>query len=317
MDKKFKQKYLHYNRFAHYAYDIYQKVRKNIYWNSFPLNNNENYEPFFIVGCGRSGNTLLRRIMTTKTGVVIPPETYVLGKIIRLHKAYKNLKWYNYVNLVISTIEYHNQFYTFEINSLKELALELKDLSKDKRSLAHILNRFYCFYAEKKGLEIKYWGDKTPMNAMSVYEIKEVFPNAKFVHLIRDGIDVSYSYMNSGLMEYTAAALKWKRVVKFVQNFGKKNPENYLEIRYEGLVTKPDEIVRRVCGFLDIEYNEKMLYIENDANDLGDVKYLSHHKNVHNKISSKSIGKGKRNLTPTELKKLKPLINGLYKKLGY
>lgn len=73
----------------HYGYDLYKKISKNIYWNSIPLNNNEDYKPFFIIGSGRSGNTLLRRILTKKNGIVIPPETYVLGKVIRLHKAHK------------------------------------------------------------------------------------------------------------------------------------------------------------------------------------------------------------------------------------
>lgn len=208
-------------------------------------------------------------------------------------------------------------FYTFEIDSLKKLALELKELPKHKRSLAYLLNRFYFFYAEKQDLDIKRWGDKTPLNSMSVFQIKKVFQEAQFVHIIRNGVDVSYSYMNSGLKDYTTAALRWKGTVKFLQKFGRKFPEQYYELKYEELVTNPEKNVKNICAFLNIEFDPTMLAMNKNAGELGDVKYLSHHKNVYNEINDDSIGKGKRNFTEKKLAEVKLITDKMNDSLGY
>jgi hypothetical protein len=282
------------------------------------MNGINNHQPFFIVGSGRSGNTLLHRILTNKNGIVIPPETYVFGKIFRLHNVYKNMDWEEYVNLMISTFEYHPQFYTFEIDSLYELTLELKKCEHEKRTLSHIISQFYIFYAKKKGLKLKRWGDKTPLNSMYVYRIKQLFPHARFIHMIRDGVDVAYSYVNAGLYEdYTKAAIRWEKSVDFLQKFGRKYPEDYLEVRYEEFVKEPKKNVKEIFNFLDEEFEEEILNKKNNAAHLGDVKHLNHHSNVHNKINDNSIGRGRKNLNKHDLKDIESLLKNTLKNNGY
>lgn len=319
MNTKVKLKYFYFNRFGHFGYGLLNRVKNHIYINSIPLNKQEKCTPFFIVGSGRSGNTLLRRIINSKNGIVIPPETYVLGKIIgQLHNAHKNMEWEEYVNLIVSTFEYHRRFYTFEIDSLSELALKLKDTEEEKRSLAYIIDQFYIFYAHKLGRNMDRWGDKTPANSIHVYQIKKLFPKAQFIHIIRDGVDVVNSYVNAGIYdEHATAALRWKGSIEFLRKFGQKNSDSYFEIKYEELVTNPEIATRNICGFLGITFDPQMLSSKDNSLGLGDVDHHHHHTNVRNDINMKSIGKGRKELSEKILNDIKKEINPLLIKLGY
>ncbi len=69
-----------------------------------------------------------------------------------------------------------------------------------ERSLAFIIDRLYRCHAELSGKSIAKWGDKTPANVYSMAEIIAVFPQAKFVHLVRNGLDVVPSMLLQGGM---------------------------------------------------------------------------------------------------------------------
>lgn len=317
MDEKSKLRYVYFNRLVHFAYDCATKISSSVSYRTIPLCQQE-YSPFFIVGSGRSGSTLLRTILGAGEGIVIPPETYVLGKLFRLHGRHKKLDWETYVNLMISTFEYHPQFFTFEIDSLRDLALELKNIEEDKRSLADIVHHFYLFYARKKDMHMLRWGDKTPLNAMYVYRLRRVFPNAQFVHMIRDGVDVVHSYVQAGLYEdYRTAATRWRESVKFLRRFGDQHASSYYEIRYEQLVQEPEETLERLCRFLMIPFAASMMTPHRREQEWGDIKYIDHHANVLNDIATNSIGKGRRALSRKDVNDIKPIINSELVSLGY
>lgn len=153
---------------------------------------------------------------------------------------------------------------------------------------------------------------------MYVYRIKKLFPQAQYIHIIRDGVDVTYSYVNTGLYNnYLTAALRWKGAVNFLQKFGKQNSEQYYEIKYEDLVTKPKAIVQRICTFLDITFEKEMLTTTGNFDKLGDVKYQKHHKNIYNNINENSIGKGRENISKEALVKIAPVLNKTLDNFGY
>jgi len=212
-------------------HDLSQRLFHIVPFIGYPLNRKENYNPFFIIGSGRSGNTLLRRILHANEHLFIPPETYVLGKIIKLFRQNKNLSWRNLVYLILSHFEFHKEFDTFNI-SLRPLAERLIRLPKEKRSLAYIINSFYQFYAEEKDLSGKRWGDKTPVNTFHLERIYSVFPDAQFIHIIRDGCDVVWSYFEKGIYNsIELAAKRWLISIKLSKNFGAKHPQQYFELK--------------------------------------------------------------------------------------
>lgn len=275
-----------------------------------PLHKNEVYNPFFIVGSGRSGNTLLRRILNSHSELYIPPETYVLGNSIRQSLRYPQLSWHDLVSLIYSNFEFHQEYETFKMGSLNKLYQRVSKIDKSKRSIAYILNAFYEEYRNEHNIESMRWGDKTPLNTFAMYELKDVFPNAKFIHIIRNPYDSIASYLKSGIYnDIERATFRWRKSVEEAFEFGEKYPNIYFELTYEDLVTNTNTIVKKICSFLDIDYESQMLEEQSSTSNLGDVNIRKHHEKVTKPIDINSIGKGLKSLKTDDVMTINEIIN--------
>ncbi len=289
----------------------------NIFRN-YPLMTNDQKQcikPFFIIGSGRSGTTLLRTILCRHPLIVIPPETYGLVNAIKKYIRYNGLDWQDLVNVSIGEFLFHPTFQYWETD-LKVILQDLYTTPKDDRSLALIINQIYQSYIKIHKPAATIWGDKTPFNTLRLKWIKRVFPEAKYIHLIRDGRDVVSSYVKSKLIPTVAeAGERWNNSLDAVDKFEKKLvPNRIFTLRYEDLVNKPEEFTQTICNFLSIEYLPKM--IENTEVHLGD-DVLDHLRNVKNPINIKSIGKWKKHLNADDQKLTISLIQDRLIKKGY
>lgn len=277
---------------------------------SVPLHNDESYHPFFIIGSGRSGNTLLRRILNNHPTLFIPPETYELGRSIRQSLKYPFMSWMDLVSLIYSNFQFNAEFETFGMDNLAELYHRVAQVKKPLRSVAYVINAFYGYYREVHKLDSSRWGDKTPLNTFSISEIHSVFPNAKFIHIMRDPVDCVASFLKAELFgDIRAATSRWQQSLEASIRFGRTHSDQYLELTYENLVRTPESTVQRACAFLKVDYLPSLLSLT-DTNHLGDVALRKHHYNVKNPINTQSIGNGYRQLHPKDIE----LIEGILMK---
>lgn len=303
--------------FAYPIYDILSRAVRMITRRAYRLHRNEGHRPFFIVGAGRSGNTLLRRILQASRDVHIPAETFVLGHAIRLFLRNRHMPWDHLVRLIMGLFEFHREFDKFEI-SLRPLVNRLMDTPADSRSLALVLDAFYRYHGEQTHQTFVRWGDKTPYNTYSLDLILAVFPDARFVHMLRDGPDSVYSYVNAGLQpDLVSAARRWKTSVRAVEAFARRHPARCLEVRYEHLVDNPAAVSEHVCEFLDVHYEPRMVEQLEHVDTMGDVTRFKHLRNVANPISTTSVGRGRRELGATEKLKIQTIIGKELERLGY
>lgn len=267
-------------------------------------------EPFFIIGCGRSGNTLLRSILVAGGEVAIPPESYVWPRIIRRFRAYSFLPWDILSSMMVSEFEAFKEFYTWEINLFKAHH-RVRHLPREKQTLSNILHQVYLRYCLEKGMEVNRWGDKTPINTIYADKLLKVFPKAQFVFIERDPRDVVCSYVKAGLYDnYTEPAEFWQACRSIYQQLKRSlPPEQIQKITYEDLVSNPEHEIEIICKFLGLAYRKDMLEFWKKNQDLGDVKYGEHHKNVKSPISTSSIGKWKSVLTDQDLATIEEIID--------
>ena len=266
--------------------------------------------PFFIIGSGRSGNTLLRRILNEHSNLYIPPETYVIGESIKLFKRYQTIEWKDLVKLIYATYIFHPQFEYFNVDNFTELYNQACNIEPNARSLSNIFKLYYINYKELHNETANIWGDKTPLNTLYINDIYEVFPKAKYIHIHRNPYDAIVSYVKSGrYKDYKNATIRWKNSIEIASNFGKNHPSSYFEIKYEDLVENPELYIKKTCGFLGIEFEKSMLQISKKSNNLGDVHLLKHHKNVMMPITTNNIGKGLKSLSQND----KSIINKILK----
>jgi len=224
-------------------------------------------EPFvFLVGCARSGTTLLQRIVDAHPQIAVTPELHWITD------RFKNGSWMapegEVTAELLATLTEHKRFRQLECSRQ-----EFAGLLEAGRPVSYptFLNRLFALYGRKKGKPLV--GNKTPAYVRRLPLFHQIWPGAKFVHIIRDGRDVCLSVLNWYHADRTAGrystwaedpvsttALWWERKVRLGQQGGESLPPDlYYEISYESLVHQPAEECAKLCAFLGVPYEEKML----------------------------------------------------------
>ena len=146
----------------------------------------------------------------------------------------------------------------------------------------------------------RYWVEKTPYNELFTENIFKWWPRAKCIHIIRDPRDNFVSYERKH-PEWTAKVFitNWNRSTRAgLDNLEKFGKEKYLIIRFEDLLTDPEEITREVANFLDIVWDNALLEPTRAGDDWqGNSMFAEKYRS----ISTAPIGRWKDLIDPFEL----------------
>ena len=192
--------------------------------------------------------------------LAIPPETHFLPALIELYAGGREPN----TDELVEAVETHPGWRDFGMdeNELR-IAFAARAGLGSPGDAAGAIRAFYAAYASAH--EKPRWGDKTPVYIESIAQIGSVLGDqARFVHLIRDGRDVAVSRGARAVKrgrEATPAADEaetWKRRIEGARVQGSE-VAHYLELRYEDLIADAEPVLRKVCGFSELEYDPAML----------------------------------------------------------
>jgi hypothetical protein len=213
----------------------------------------------FIVGVGRSGTTLLRMLLDAHPALAVPPETWFGWKARQLEtegagpadfqQALTSLA--TWPDLGISHAE------------LGEIVSEVRPWS-----LGGGLRAIFRAYARRHGKPR--WGDKTPGNCLHMDVLSRLLPEARFVHILRDGRDVAVSMrgLHFAPRDRSAGAVAalWRDQIAQTRRLA-GGLEHYREVRYERLVGDPEAVLRELCDYLRLDFTPAMLRAHERASD--------------------------------------------------
>ena len=204
----------------------------------------------FIVGATRSGTTLLRLMLDAHPQIAIPSETHFIPDLIKAYRLESTSP-----ERLAEVVTSHRRWGDFHLDA-GELLERLRAL--DPINPGDAIRAFFELYAERE--EKSRWGDKTPGYVREMHRIESVLPEARFIHLIRDGRDVALSVlgMNWGPSTVSEAAFRWKKRILRAREQAPRIG-HYVEIQYEDLVRDTEATLRRVCEFIDLPYDDAML----------------------------------------------------------
>src|SRR3954454_15432976 len=215
-------------------------------------------DPFFIVGNDRSGTTMLRLILDRGPDVAIPPESMFLTDFAAEFANGEPRDERAAAHLMREVWE-HPKVRLWE---LPGPAPQVPRGLSSQDAYRFIAAAPFEAYANKYGKPR--WGDKTPHYVHHVHPLLQVWPDARFVVLVRDGRDVALSLkrMPFGPNNAWAAASWWARGIRAGEHAQQRHPDEGLTIRYEDLVAEPRQTVQAVCEFLEIDYSDEMLALQ-------------------------------------------------------
>lgn len=272
--------------------------------------------PLFIISSGRAGTTLLRSMLVAGGRMAIPQEFPVIHNAVWYVLKHQNTDWPIICRDVAALIEATPNFKMWNM-SLDDAVARASQLPESERSLARLIDVFLAAYAETHIPEATHWGDQSPLHTFYTDWIYPVFPQARFVHLLRDGRDVVSSFLKRGDLSLDEAVQRWTTSVDRAHQLRDKLPASqFLEVCYEDIVQSPEAVLERVADFAGIPYTERMLEYWKLPSTV-EHKHLSYHENIGRPVFTSSVGKWKQRLNDSQKERVLRQSARHLERLGY
>jgi hypothetical protein len=217
----------------------------------------------FLVGCPRSGTTLLRRICDAHPQLAVVHQTRWIPRTFEFRRGLTPEGF-----ITPKLLERMR-----DPRRLRRLEMEEDDLERlfgnsGGVSFASFVTALLDLYGKRHGK--RFVGDKSPGYVRYMPMLHELWPEAKFVHIIRDGRDVCLSVLDwrKGVTSFatfeedpfTTAGVWWEWYVRLGREGARQlGPGLYHELRYESLVAEPERESAKLCEFLGIPYDASMV----------------------------------------------------------
>ncbi len=253
-------------------------------------------EIVFILGAPRSGTTFLASLLK-KTRYGAPFETHFITKYYKKLDEFGNLGQLTNFRKLMKAI-------------LSERPVMQWNLSIDIEKFFHqlngnveysnIINQLCLLRNKERGFYA--WGDKTPHYIAEIDVIYSLFPNAKFLHIIRDGRDVALSLLerNWGPNNLYSAARYWRKLNEENELIGALQNEGKLySLRYEDLLDETEEHVKNIYSFLNTDISSDSV------------------ASLCSKVKKQNKNKWEKKLTANEIKTFENVASNTLSRLGY
>jgi hypothetical protein len=261
---------------------------------------------FFVLGRPRTGTTLLRSLFDAHPNVQIPWECQF---VLNLYPKYGKLEHWSTETLEQFYEELLEQWQFSAWNTDHEKLKTDLLACKGGNTYANICRVVYLnnisFYPKE---DIRLIGDKNPGYSIYPDRLKEIFPDARFIYILRDYRDNFHSIKNIDfeLPIVSVVVYKWKHFYKKALQASKKYPDSYRIVRYEDLVDEPEKNLVSLCEFLNLPYVPEVFdfyKMKPQAEQVYPEKILKkHHKSLFNPVNKSRIGLWKNSMTSRQVK---------------
>lgn len=284
----------------------------------------------FILGNPRSGTSLFRLMLNSHSLINATPECGFL------HWWYKKYADWDLSCVTSSRLDE----YISDLESSKRIEdwkmdytlLKAKIILEKPENYAKLGELVYIFYGEQKGKSAKIIADKNNYYVNHYNDLNEIWPDAKYILVVRDGRDVACSYLNIETLvtnspykpklstDIKTIAKEWSTNNQNILDFSDSLSESqFMAIRYEDFVNESELYLTKVCSFLGLNFEPEMLnyFIKNAKEQDEPLSSLDWKKKTLEKPDKDNIGKYKMELEKESIDEFNAYAKDILQKFKY
>lgn len=277
-----------------------QTVKRSWYTRQYVSNEN----PVIIGGCARSGTTLIRVMLDSHPNIYCGPESGLLYFKTLTSKRIRRLSQ------------------VFEVEDA-----DIRFLVNKSDSFRRFIEDFFTALMERA--RKPRWADKTPQNILHIERIFSIFPESRFIHMIRDGRDVACSlrtFPRFKMVEGERVELNTRNpledcIKRWVHDVSEgmkwRGDSRYHEVRYESIVDASEETAKGVLKFLDEPWNENVTHFYKVQSESREDTKIVQNPGATQPIYSSAYGRWRREFSEEDKELFKSLAGDLLIELGY
>jgi LPS sulfotransferase NodH len=271
--------------------------------------------PIFVIGCPRSGTTLLQLMLHSHPRIAIPPETRFVMAAYNRRRNFGDLRDPQNRRVLAQWIvgRKESKFHDLGLDR----AAVADEILAAPGTLGSVLGVVFQAYARRFGKPR--WGDKRPSYFKHVDMLRRLWPDAQFVHIIRDGRDcvASLKEMPWYKLDVRNAISAWREAIDAGRRYAARlGPDAYYELQYERLVADPAGELTKLCAFLGEEFDPAMTEPRNIATQAVPER-KHHHARTKEPVTSGRVGSWVGRLEPREIALAETVLGSRLRDYGY
>jgi hypothetical protein len=244
-------------------------------------------DPFLLVFDSRSGSTFLANLLVKFVGAAIPPETNFITALLSKYEK-ETIDNDSDLKQTIDIIYQDNKFSDWKLDRAE---LENYIDRSFPLTIRDLILEICTLYKQNNYPNSQFFGLKKGVYLTKHREMKQLFPQAKFVGITRDGRAVFNSKKHS-IYSVTGkpfetdpdrAAKEWCRIYSFLQEVIQKYPTEIINIQYEKMIEDPDSVIAELREFFNIS----------EVKEFGDNSYVisERYRNLHKNVKKEPLEK--------------------------
>ncbi|GID96867.1 sulfotransferase family protein [Amorphoplanes digitatis] len=271
--------------------------------------------PIIVVGCPRSGTTMLQLMLHAHPRIAIPPETRFTLAAYWERRIFGDLSEAANRRALAHWIIHRRE------TRFCDLGLPAEDIAEritaGPGTLGSALGTVFQRYAARFGKPR--WGDKRPAYLNNVDILLRLFPDAQFINIVRDGRDcvASLKEMSWHRKDIYATVAAWSRAVDDARRAARRlGPTQWHEVRYEDLVADPHAGLAKMCAYLGEQYDPAMAEPSAVA-DVAVPSFKTWHARTHAPVTTQRIQSWQTRLTSEEIALCEAALGSRLEACGY
>jgi len=271
--------------------------------------------PVFLVGCPRSGTTLLQRILDAHPQIAVAPETHYVRRVWKRRRELPA----DGDPLDRDSRSVAQGWFT-EMPEFDEMELDrasFLERTRETRCIPDLFLELLRMFGERRGASIV--GEKTPNHLRSMRLLERQFPDAAFVHIVRDPRAVvdSWSRVPWTNGSPAADAEVWRKYMQAARETPPRDPSRLYSLRYEKLVTDGVAELERLCAFLNVPYDPRIMEFHRNTDPTLNLEREPWKANAASPLDARTATRWKERMSAAAIAATEAVVWSEARRLGY